>query len=171
MSAPEIREWSEADGDAPALPKLTKALELLRNLWAVDHELQVTSKRMSRELGVTGPQRLVVRMVGVSPGISAGNLARVLHMHKSTLTGILRRLEQLRMVTRHADPGDARRALFFLTPAGRRIDSQRTGTVEAAAVRVLGKLSGDDIEAAKRLLAALQSELARTDRSVSRRRG
>ena len=66
----------------------------MRLLWAVDHGLQRRSKRMAATLGVTGPQRLVIRIVGRFPGISAGRLASILHLHPSTLTGILRRLER-----------------------------------------------------------------------------
>ena len=63
----------------------------MRLLWAVDHGLQTRSKRMAVGLGITGPQRLVLRIVGRFPGISAGQLSRILHLDPSTLTGILRR--------------------------------------------------------------------------------
>ena len=53
-------------------------------------------KRMEQRSGVTGPQRLVLRVVGLFPGISAGALARLLHVHPSTLTGVLHRLRSLR---------------------------------------------------------------------------
>jgi DNA-binding MarR family transcriptional regulator len=44
---------------------------------------------MIGEVGVTGPQRLVLRVVGLFPGMSAGELATVLRVHPSTLTGVL----------------------------------------------------------------------------------
>src|SRR5580704_311880 len=68
-------------------------LDFLKLLWALDHGLQTASRDMERRLGVTGPQRMVIRIVGRFPGISAGELASVLHVHPSTLTGVLRRLE------------------------------------------------------------------------------
>jgi DNA-binding MarR family transcriptional regulator len=58
--------------------------------------------------GVTGPQRLVLRMVGRFPGIAAGRLSEILHVHPSTLTGILKRLEARELLQRKADPRDAR---------------------------------------------------------------
>src|SRR5689334_21072015 len=112
----------------------------MRVLWAVDHGLQSVSKRMEAKLGVTGPQRLVIRIVGRNPGIAAGRLADIMHVHPSTLTGILARLTDRELLTRKADPGDARRALFTLTAKGKTVDTQRTGTVEAAVRRALGKL-------------------------------
>jgi DNA-binding MarR family transcriptional regulator len=130
----------------------------MKQLWALDHGLHTASKRMKATYGITGPQRLVIRFVGRSPGISAGALAEILHIHPSTLTGILRRLEPRGVVQRRHDPKDARRALLGLTARGRHVDSLRTGTIEQAVSRVLARLP-EDVVAAERILAALASEL------------
>jgi len=137
---------------------LGPVLEFMKLLWALDHGLQSTSKRMEASYGITGPQRLVVRIVGRFPGISAGALAEVLHVHPSTLTGVLRRLETRGIIQRKADPGDARRALFGLTPRGRKVDTLRAGTVESAVRRVLARLPAE-AAAAQRILSAITSEL------------
>jgi MarR family transcriptional regulator, organic hydroperoxide resistance regulator len=140
--------------------QLGPILEFMKLLWAVDHGLQSASKRMEATFGITGPQRLVVRIVGRFPGISAGALAEVLHVHPSTLTGVLRRLEARGVVQRRGDPNDGRRALFGLTARGKKLDSLRTGLVEQAVKRVLAHLPSD-IAAAQRILGALASELDR----------
>jgi MarR family transcriptional regulator, organic hydroperoxide resistance regulator len=140
--------------------QLGPVLEFMKQLWAVDHGLQSASKRMEATFGITGPQRLVVRIVGRYPGISAGALADVLHVHPSTLTGVLRRLEARGVVQRRGDPNDGRRALFGLTARGKKLDTLRTGLVEQAVKRVLARLPAD-IAAAQRILAALAVELDR----------
>ncbi len=147
-------------GEDDSLPPLGEVLDFLRLLWSIDHGLQTTSKRMETTLGVTGLQRMVLRLVGRFPGISAGNLARILHVHPSTLTGVLKRLEDKQMVTRSSDPLDARRALFSLTAKGRVLDVPTTGTVEAAVQRSLEKVPQAKIAAARELLLALAEELA-----------
>src|SRR5213075_940670 len=106
-------------------PPLGAVLDFMRLLWAVDHSLQSASKRMEATYGITGPQRLVVRIVGRFPGIAAGRVAEILHVHPSTLTGILKRLEQRGILQRRTDPRDARRALFSLTPKGKKLDTLR----------------------------------------------
>ena len=73
----------------PADRSLGDVLEFMRTLWALDHGLQLRSKRMERHLGITGPQRLVLRIVGRFPGISAGEVASIMEVHPSTLTGVL----------------------------------------------------------------------------------
>jgi len=148
----EIQE--PEDENAP----LGAVLDFMRLLWAVDHSLQSASKRMEAVYGITGPQRLVVRIVGRFPGIAAGRVAEILHVHPSTLTGILKRLEGRGILQRKADPRDARRALFSLTPKGRKLDTIRTGAVEQAVRRVLA-VDPSKVAAAQEILAALSHEL------------
>jgi DNA-binding MarR family transcriptional regulator len=142
-----------------ATDKVDEVFEFLRLLWAVDHELQSTSKRMEATLGLTGPQRLVVRMVGRFPGITAGRLAQLMHLHPSTITGILKRLEKLDMVQRASDPLDRRKALFTLTDAGRALDVPSAGTVEAAVQRALSRVPEARLMGARDVLIALAEEL------------
>jgi DNA-binding MarR family transcriptional regulator len=139
-------------------PPLGAVLDFMRLLWAVDHSLQSASKRMESTFGVTGPQRLVVRIVGRFPGIAAGRVAEILHVHPSTLTGILKRLESRGILQRRSDPRDARRALFGLTPKGRKLDTLRTGLVEQAVRRVLTS-EPQKVASAQEVLAALSTEL------------
>lgn len=162
MKARTLRSPSsppEPAADAPPQP-LGEVLDFMRLLWAVDHGLQSTSKRMEVKLGLTGPQRLVVRLVGRFPDIAAGHLARILHVHPSTLTGVLKRLETRGLLARRTDPADARRALFSLTPAGSALDVPSPGTVEAAVDRALARMSRKHLVAAQELLGVLAEELA-----------
>jgi MarR family transcriptional regulator, organic hydroperoxide resistance regulator len=133
-------------------PRLGGILDFMRHLWAVDHGLQAGSKRMLATIGVTGPQRIALRIIGRFPGISAGRLAEVLKIHPSTLTGILARLESRRLVTRWPDPGDGRRALFGLTAGGRALNERRAGTVEAALARALADVPDAQLRATEEVL-------------------
>ena len=141
--------------------QLGTTLDFMRVLWALDHALQSASKRMESTQGVTAPQRLVVRIVGRFPGISAGELAEVLHLHPSTLTGVLKRLVARGIVARGADPRDGRRALLALTARGRRVDAMKSGTVEASVRRALKDSSPASVRSARELVERLAAELAR----------
>jgi len=150
---------------------LGPTLDFLRLLWELDHALQRRSKRMSRELHLTGPQRLVMTIVGRYPGLPAGELAALLHLHPSTLTGILARLEKRGWITRRADPRDGRRALFGLSASGHEIDASHPGDVEAAVRRVLEGAHTKDLEPARRLLRAITAELVAEQSAPSIRLG
>jgi len=139
--------------------ELGEVLEFMQLIWALDHGLQSTSKRMSAALGVTGPQRLVLRIVGRFPGISAGELAETLHVHPSTLTGVLKRLVGRRLLTRRTDRHDARRARFGLSERGSRVDGESAGTVEAAVRRALASTPRSRRRAAEDVLRHVAAEL------------
>ncbi len=134
-------------------------LKLLRLLWQVHHGLQSASKRMERDLGVTGPQRLVVRLLDESPGMTAGELSQLLHLDPGTLSGVIRRLMRERLIRRAADPHDRRRFLLALTQQGRALASRREGTVEQKISAALERFDAKDLAAAERTLAALASAL------------
>lgn len=131
---------------------LPDVLQFMRLLWHLEHALQTTSKRMTERLGVTGMQRLVLRILGLFPGISAGEIAAILHVHPSTLTGVLVRLERQRLIARDAHDEDRRRAVLALTAAGRRLNALRKGTVEAEVRRALRDISARDQAVARRVL-------------------
>jgi DNA-binding MarR family transcriptional regulator len=141
--------------DRSAATTLPDVLRFMQILWRVVHGLERASKRMATTHGVTGPQRLVLRLVGLQPGISAGALAGILHVHPSTLTGVLRRLQGQGMLARGSAPGDRRRAVLKLTAKGRRINDVRRGTIEAAVETALRGISPADRAAARRALAAI----------------
>lgn len=142
------------------IPRLGGVLDFMRLLWGVDHGLQSASKRMEARIGVTGPQRIAVRILGRFPAISAGRLAKILHVHPSTLTGVMRRLEERGYVVRKQDPNDARRALFSLTAKGRMLDAAQAGTVEAAVRRALASIPERKLAAARDVLEAVARELS-----------
>lgn len=146
------------------------AFRFMRLMWAVDHGLHKVSKRMTSVLGITGQQRFAVRVIANSPDITPGELSERMHLDPSTVTGILRRLEQSRMVVRRNDPGDARRTRLTLTEAGRRIDRLNAGTIESAVRSALGACPQGDVRAASRVLAALADELSAPSALRPRRR-
>lgn len=143
------------------LKSAPNVLELMRVIWALDHALQSRSKAMASTLGVTGPQRFVLRVVEDAPGISSGELAEYLHLHPSTLTGVLQRLDRRKLLRRKKDPADARRVLLELTPAGRRVLKSKGASVEAvvrlAIAREKKEQIGTALEVLKRITSALES--------------
>ncbi len=152
---------SEVAAGAPS--GLGPVLEFMRTLWALDHALQSASKRMESRLRITAPQRFVLRIVGRFPGVSAGELSEILHLHPSTLTGVLRRLVARGLLERRSDPADARRVLLQLSAKGRAVDALRSGTAESAVRRALGRLRPQQVQHAREVAKALACELDALD--------
>ena len=140
---------------------LGPVLSFMRSLWGVNHVLESTSRRMKARIGVSGPERMVLRLVGRYPAIAAGELARILRVHPSTLTGLLKRLVRRGLLVRRADASDARRALFTLTTKGEAVDKLRSGTVEAAVRAALESLPDREVRVAASVLDALARAMER----------
>lgn len=138
-------------------------LLFMQRLWDLTHALNVRSRRMSRELGVTGPQRIVIRMINLMPGCSATDLAKALAMHPSTLTGILSRLDRDRMIDRAVAKDDRRRSVFKLTAKGKRVDRSQKGTAESAIRRALSRADDRIVDATRDLVDLMITELERPD--------
>ncbi len=133
----------------------------MQRVWALTHALDVRSKNMAKTLGVTGPQRLVIRIIGQMANASARDISNTLGMHPSTLTGILARLESQKMIARTIDSEDRRIARLQLTRSGEAIDRERKGTVEAAVRRAMGRADSTVIANAMMMLELLTAELER----------
>jgi DNA-binding MarR family transcriptional regulator len=154
------RSEAPAPSQAPD-EELTDTLAFMRLLWAVDHGLRSLSKRMQASLGITGPQRLVLRLVGRFRDLSPSELAELLHVDRGTLSGILERLAARGLLVRRAHPDDGRRMLLGLTVRGQRMNKDSEGTVEAAVQRALATLPATKIRAARQVLEAVALELTR----------
>jgi MarR family transcriptional regulator, organic hydroperoxide resistance regulator len=164
---PEARRRSRAvrgQNSEDAADELPDVLQFMQLLWAIVHALQTRSKAMSSSLGVTGPQRLVLRVVGLFPGVSPGRLASVLHLHPSTLTGVLQRLVAQGLLRRTVNSSDGRKSVLALTTKGARVNASRQGTVEAAVAAALARVGAADRRAAQKLLLRLATCLADSDR-------
>jgi DNA-binding MarR family transcriptional regulator len=153
------------DGTAPQYP-LGPALGFLQRIWQLNHALEQLSSRMEKRLGVTAQQRLILRCVGKYPGLTAGQLAALLHVDPGTVSASLNRLEGRGLVARGRDPKDRRRASLGLTAKGRALDRPAEGTVEAAVERLLEATPARDIESMVNVieqLTALLGEASRVD--------
>jgi DNA-binding MarR family transcriptional regulator len=152
--------------ESPCMPRTVPvssdeaALEFIRLLWKVDHELHSVSKRMIGRFGLTAPQRLALRFIGREPGLTLGALAALLHLDPGTVTGIVQRLESSGLVARARAEGDTRRMHLALTSKGQTLNRRRKGTVEAAVRHTLSAVTHADSAAAARVLRQLAADLS-----------
>ena len=147
------------DTTSDARYQLEPVLDFMRLLWSVEHGLQRMSKRMEGELGITGPQRLVLRVVGRFPGLSAGELAHIVRLHPSTITGILQRLVARGLLERKRDPSDSRRVRLRLKASAVAYTKSSPGTVEKVVTEALNRMGASNVRAARRVLAEIAQRL------------
>lgn len=151
---------------------LGPALDFLQRLWQLNHALEKVSSRMEKRLGVTAQQRLILRCVGKYPGLTAGQLASLLHVDPGTVSAALNRVERKGLLARGRDPRDKRRASLGLTAKGRALDQPTDGTVERAVERLLAGTPDAEVAVTVRVvdrLTALLNEQAQPERLVGRK--
>ena len=148
--------WAQRDRRSVSAGEV---LDFLGLLWAVDHSLQILSKRLQSTLNVSGPQRLVLRIVGRFPGIPSGEVASILRLHPSTVTGIIARLGRRGLLVKRDDPRDRRRTLLALSPRGREVDVDEASAIDVVVARVLADTSTGDQEATRAVLVRLAAAL------------
>lgn len=144
----------------PGETRKPRVLEVMQALWAQAHALEARSKWMQRNVGVTGPQRLLIRYVGENPASSPADAARWLRLNPGTVSRLVAGLERSGMLRREPDPGGGRRQLLVPTAKGRKLARDPRGTVEEAVRRALGQASLAETEAALRFAARLTGALA-----------
>lgn len=155
--AAPARAESTVDGDVEALGAV---LGFMKELWALEQALDQRSRALLARHGVTGPQRLLVRVVERLGPISPARLARVLHVHPSSVTRLTRRLEARGAIRRRPQPGHAGRFLLELGPGGERVARLKADTVEGAIRSALRAASPQDVEGTRRVVALVTRRLA-----------
>ncbi len=140
--------------------ELGDALDLLRLIWTIEHNLQLVSRELEHRHGVTGPQLAVLRYVGIFPGITPTKLADLLQLDPSTLSGVFRRLTSRGALEKRPDPADGRRAFLHPTPLGQQL-AHAAGGVESALVRALARLPVEAVRASEQVLQVFAEELER----------
>jgi DNA-binding MarR family transcriptional regulator len=88
-------------------------------------------------------------------GLRMGELARRARLSKQTMTTMIRRLEQDRLVERRPDPRDARASLIFLTSRSRRFEPVAAATLRDLDRLVRRRLSAERLTAVKEALRRL----------------
>ena len=140
-------------------PPLPPVLLFMKEVWALEQGLHQRSKSMLSRYGVTGPQRLVVRLLGRLGPVSQAELARVLHVHPSSVTRLIRSLGHRAFVARVPHPSQPGRFLVTLGSRGERVERLRAGTVESAIKSALATASAAEIETAGRVIRSVTQRL------------
>jgi DNA-binding MarR family transcriptional regulator len=136
-STPDARELSAVDG----LVQLSFLVQGMLERRAAEHHLSIIQTRL---LGVLRDRRPTIN-----------ELAKLLRLDKSSVSGLVERAERRGLVARAPSPADRRAVLVSLTDDGRSLVSRAAARFEADAVALLDGLPRTD----RRALSSLVSRL------------
>ena len=162
------RRPKDAAQDRAEGPALEPTLDFMRLLWRIEHGLQSRSKQMEAAIGVTGPQRLVLRVVDQFPGLSAGELAHIVRLHPSTITGVVQRLVEKGLLGRAGDRADRRRVQLRVRPDARRFTRLSPSTIESVIARVLEQAPSAHVAHTRSVLTTIAAMLEADDTPATR---
>jgi len=83
--------------------------------------IDLHSRSLMRDFGLTGPQLVVLREADARTEVSGSALARAVSVSLATLSGIVTRLEARGLLERNRSSRDKRQVLISVTDKGRRI--------------------------------------------------
>ncbi|MBW8768867.1 MAG: MarR family transcriptional regulator [Gemmatimonadetes bacterium] len=106
---------------------------------------------------VSGAQLFVLRQIDAKPGLSIGELAARTLAGQSTVSEVVTRLVDRRLVARRASATDARQSELTLTASGRRAIASVEATTQERLAGALAQLRADEREI---LATALESWVA-----------
>ena len=116
----------------------TRAMDAARRLVRA---LSGSARAVHARSGISGAQLFVLRqLAGAGAPLGINDLAELTLTHQSTVSGVVTRLVERRLVTRTPSPEDARRAVVSLTARGRALLDAAPPTVQTQLVDGLARL-------------------------------
>ncbi len=108
---------------------------VLSTLRQIIRAIDIHSRTLSKQFGLTGPQLIVISEIGQYGPMTIGDLARRISLSQATVTTILDRLELKELALRTRDKIDKRRVYVDITDKARKILENHPNFLQEAFVR------------------------------------
>lgn len=144
-----------------ARPEIDQIVEMIVYLYTESRRL---TKGMAREVGLTGPQLTVLKLLETFQDLSLSSLSERIRAQNSTVTGIIDRMEREGLVCRERSKSDRRVVYIKLTGKGEKL----AGEIRVEPLEIfrsaLTSLTQSDLRDLLRILMKLQKRvLARVE--------
>ena len=133
----------------------------------VGHKLKLASQLMYRDFlerlepyGLTPFHYLVLCCLWEEDGLSTSRIAEKLGQLGATLTGVVDRMEDRKLVYRERDPEDRRTVRIWLTPNGEKLKEVLPQIGEQTVDKALNKISKAEQELVSKVLDRIAANLA-----------
>lgn len=158
---------AEKQGDVQARPQKTQ--NILKSLRIIFRSIQVHSRLVEKESGVSSAQLWMLWEIFKAPGIKVTELAAALSIHQSTCSSILDKLQQKGLAKRDRSGPDQRVVHIHLTEKGTRILANAPRPAQGAIAEALHRLPEEVLSKIDASLADLVGELHITEKDADLR--
>lgn len=114
--------------------------QVLVSLRQIIRAIDLHSKKLERESGLTGPQLLVMQLIGTQGEMTSGVIAREVSLSQATVTTILDRLEKKGLLTRERSTHDKRKVMVSLTEKGGKALENAPTLMQESFIRAFNQL-------------------------------
>lgn len=136
--------------------------QVLISLRRIIRAVDLHSRMLLQEHGLTGPQLAVLQSLGNSGEVSVGDLAKRVHLSQGTLTGILDRLSSRGFVIRRRSDTDKRRMLADITPEADQVIRHAPSLLQEQFLRELANLAdwekSQTLSSLQRIVTMMEAE-------------
>ena len=115
--------------------------EVLIALRRIMRAFDLRSRSLMLDIGLTAPQLAALQAVARCQPVTAGEVAREIHVGQPTVTGILDRLERRGLIQRSRGQQDRRHVNVILTDEGRQVLQGAPSVLQDHFRRNLGQLA------------------------------
>jgi DNA-binding MarR family transcriptional regulator len=129
----------------------------------VVRDLRLSARGAERSAGISGAQLFVLQSLAAAPASSLNELADRTLTDQSSVSVVVKRLADRKLLARKASPADARRLELSLTSAGKRLLARCPEPTQARLVGALRRLSAGELSSLTAGLAALVREMGIED--------
>jgi DNA-binding MarR family transcriptional regulator len=119
--------------------------EIMQSLRRIFKAIQDYSHEVSNKFGITGPQLWALKTISQNESLSLSDLSERMYLHRSTITGVIDRLEKKGYVTRKRDQVDRRVIYVELTTEGRRLAKRAPNPSQGKMIYGLKNLKKGDL--------------------------
>ena len=114
--------------------------EVLVSLRQIIRAIDLHSKHLERESGLTGPQLLIIKLIGTYGEVTSGVIAREASLSQATVTSILDRLERKGLLNRERSAQDKRKVMVSLTVDGKEALKNAPALMQESFIRIFNQL-------------------------------
>jgi DNA-binding MarR family transcriptional regulator len=144
------------------IPRLARQADIrgpLDDIRRLVQFLRVASRATEQKLGISGAQVFVLHELARGPVESLSELAQRTFTHQSSVSVVVTRLAERKLVLRTTDPKDARRVRIAIGPKGRDLLQRAPEVAQIRLIAALLRLPSGTRRALQEGLSALVAEL------------
>jgi MarR family transcriptional regulator, lower aerobic nicotinate degradation pathway regulator len=133
-----ILNYMGAHTSAQADLAVRRSMDALRR---IVQAIRVASRAAERDFGLSGAQLFVLQRLAEAKSASVNELARRTLTHQSSVSVVLQRLVEKKLVQRDTSPADGRQVVLSLTPKGKQLVRKSPQAAQDRLIAAIHKLS------------------------------